>query len=1624
MDTLDDSDDSLLLELDPNSINALAKIMSENLIETIIQKPEDTLKLLSSDETVAFTYAGMSCEEAVSLVSLDLISSYTAGLTDPLGQLRDWFVSVFNSVASWIVSGIQTFINQYVLPFINAIPSAVTSFIRDVVMPAIGGVASTISNFVSGTVLPALTGLGSSILNFITNTVVPSITGFITNIVIPAITNIGNFITNSVIPALTNIPKQISDFVTGTIIPAITNIGSTIYSFISGTVLPAISGVGSTIASFISNTVLPAISRFPAIIYQTVVPALQQAGQLISSGIMGFINQYVLPAISGLGGVVKGFVDSVMNGINTIVNNVTAGFQAVANIFTGFVNAILTFPEWFPRWFMDNIAKPISEALAKVGEWIWNALPDWLRGGLVAIADFFTKTLPQWFDAFIKGLQEFIKDPLGFIDRNIIQPLMAGLKAIGEWIWNALPDWFKNVLMAIYDFFTKTLPEGWNAFVNGVKAFVSDPLGFIDKNIIQPLMAGLKAIGEWIWNALPDWFKGALTSIYDFFTKTLPQSWDTLVKGIQSFLSDPWGWFDKNIVQPVFKSLGWVWEQLVNIGKTIWDWLQGAVNWLVDALKSAFSWIVGLGHGIINAIYTILEGLAKGIGSWIEGIVKGIVKNAGELFKNLFKPNVEQVFKELGIGTPEMLKVDNVTEQLAHMSVLNISALLIPLFCQLIPRLITKIAMAGGKYFEGLDWKWHVSLKPFGIGIETDFDVGKALGASLYVYGEEIMEWLRVIGNSYATSWGFWLARPQVRMLTYGFRNWIPVELPPQNDIIEFSRRVLPVKAKKDVFDMAKFFLAIYGYSDWVLDMYFEPKNKYILEVNDRFGNTRKIPLSLIYELPSASDVATMMVRDIFPSIDEFKKLYLARGMHEDIGALYYYMRFKYPPPEKLWQYTTRGISGFLWSFLTDDIRKRVEAEAKEIGASVPLDSYDLNFRAKELLNAFQNYMKWHDYAMFSWIEGFTSDNQIIIDTQAEIPAKIDQRWMARFGIYELMSKKGISISSPIDDFRKKVIETAPTSNIVMDLTLFSRGLQATGLHPDLVPITAVAETINAISDERNMLRTASLNLFKEGFWNTGAIEMLLSGALVASFLVAYFNTETLQWEKGWINLPLMFLPPERKIVEVRALMDRAMDILKEIQRDVTTAYQENILLDYESYKKTLTEVIDKVNYFFAEEYENITNTPLPDELKLQFVEEYYKPYVDALSTFRNVHIIRRIRAWTQRWLGWIMYRVATGVASLEDTEELIKLTSTRAVLTNQEVEFLQEVMKIMYRIATREYIPSPSQLLTMSEYVSIPSSLIDKVFEARFISKEWADIWKQYISIRTIADDVKALISTYMYVLRYIKVPEDISNLVKNYARKIGFGKEELYILELRAKLEEMLLNSRADVREYIPSPSMLASMSEYLPEIREFFDDVVKAKNIPEQWRPLWAKYIDIRPLVNDVKTYLSRAEQLYARFMITEEEFKKVLEQVKDYLGYTDKEVEFLLLTTRYERHRTAWTELIGDVDRMVMLAEYSPKAREFALGTLYKMIDALPIEQDTKNLLKKMWEDFIKIKPVKEEVTSYVRDLINLYVDGLLSDKAFEDELEALREWGLDDYEIMFYKAIAGMRRARKLKITVA
>jgi hypothetical protein len=111
----------------------------------------------------------------------------------------------------------------------------------------------------------------------------------------------------------------------------------------------------------------------------------------------------------------------------------------------------------------------------------------------------------------------------------------------------------------------------------------------------------------------------------------------------------------------------------------------------------------------------------------------------------------------------------------------------------------------------------------------------------------------------------------------------------------------------------------------------------------------------------------------------------------------------------------------------------------------------------------------------------------------------------------------------------------------------------------------------------------------------------------------------------------------------------------------------------------------------------------------------------------------------------------------------------------------------------------------------------------------------------------------------------------------------------------------------------------------------------------------------------------------------------------------------------------------VNRLVELSEYSPTASEWALGKLNAMIDALPLTSDEKKKLKTMWEEYIRNRPIKSEAKMYITQLINAYVDGIISDTDFDRELQSMKKWGFSDTEIQFYKQIATVRRARKLRI---
>jgi hypothetical protein len=215
-----------------------------------------------------------------------------------------------------------------------------------------------------------------------------------------------------------------------------------------------------------------------------------------------------------------------------------------------------------------------------------------------------------------------------------------------------------------------------------------------------------------------------------------------------------------------------------------------------------------------------------------------------------------------------------------------------------------------------------------------------------------------------------------------------------------------------------------------------------------------------------------------------------------------------------------------------------------------------------------------------------------------------------------------------------------------------------------------------------------------------------------------------------------------------------------------------------------------------------------------------------------------------------------------------------------------------------------------------------------------------------------------------------------------------------------------------------MLASIAEVVPEARKLLPMVLEARRVPREWVSVWTKYVQLKPIIDEVKALLSAVRRLYEYFAIKTDEFRRWLERLKPW-GFEDREIQLILARSEVERALRAWRELAGDVDKMVRLAEYSPKARRVALALVERMIDALPTDPNTKEFLKAMWREYVKVRPVYDEVRRYITELISDYAEGIINDVELRQELEALKEWGIDDYEIEFYIWLAKRRRQRYL-----
>lgn len=1105
----------------------------------------------------------------------------------------------------------------------------------------------------------------------------------------------------------------------------------------------------------------------------------------------------------------------------------------------------------------------------------------------------------------IGQLQAWLADQLNALVSVIVTPLSQALETAKDWLYTQISNavsGFVDTIINTFNEIIKPVSETVNTIWTGLNTLIS-------------------AIGE-----LSNTFLEGLAKIVDTVTKGFTELGSVLTGFVNAIMQFPnWfpEWFQKYISEPIANALSTlptvfaqsvsaVIATIVSQLETLWRYLSDAAKFVWDKLVEFGAWVAEKLVEAAKAFYSFLVDASASFESFVKDVFTGLFQTASA-FADAMKDWLAKALRGEAGELDVYIGVSGVilSGWLAAIS---------------LPRLLKSLAGT----LRGMRIP-IIGVSPAYIA----YEVGDYLENLIHQYGRHtLMGWALVAFEPLRYVWrGIWKRFFE----SIGFAD-IPFALPELSHVRDVIRRSMVwvedfaklVKGElpdafRDMYERAKLVLEMRGFPTWFIEYWLDLGQKYSMTVKDRFGTERLMLLGPVWTVPTHSEAVRMLQRDVFQSPMEWARFVRIYGWSEDLAKMYYMLSFKYPSFRDLWAFLTRGIAGMLWYRAPDFVKRIFEADAKWLGAGTPVDPYQLNYDYNALFSAVNIYAKWIQMSNFSWFRkgaklkygdqeitidfDWTADSWLTFDITADIPGKIDARWMVKWGLFDHLTLKiGRKVGEvstypeePFVDLVLKVLENQATSNVVMDLRPFCRLLVANGLHPAWVPLTAVAEAINALADERTLLRTGFINLFKEGFFSYETLDKLLEGFVVASFIVEYFDVASKKWVAGAVNVPVRYLPAERRLLELRAVMDRALDILRDFVRELARAYREYIIRDVDGFVKLLVGGVETVNTWFRKLMKDITGK----ELALVTDLDYWRAYAVVLQLEQQVYTIHRMRYWASRYIGWILYRLAYGYVSIEDAKKVIELVGQACMLTPQEIQLLEQLSELLMGIARREYIPTPSQLATIAEVV----------------------------------------------------------------------------------------------------------------PEARELFPKVVEARNIPAEWAEIWWKYVQLKPLVDDVRRYLSVVEDLYQRGLIDEDALRQALDAYKQF-GLEDFEIEIKVKTAQLERAKQAWTWLVGTPRELVTMAEYSPKARKLALTLVNKLIESLPVDDETKQLLKEMWEEYIRIRPVSGELSRFVTELISDYAEGIIDDAQLEQDLEFLKKWGYDDYEIELIREIAKRRRMRR------
>ena len=1161
----------------------------------------------------------------------------------------------------------------------------------------------------------------------------------------------------------------------------------------------------------IFNSIITPIASTINTIYNTVIAIPGSFEQVFSwfSDIYNFLKSFLDTVSQSFDSLTKTFqefvVEPVTEAINSALNFLTVDLPNAINSLISSITNFLT----------TDLPNTIASTIASISK----TISDTFANVISSVETFFKQTLPSLFkeagkkiSEFIasasKGISDFIatiqealkpiQEALAGIVSFIQDKLQGAIKGIGEALTTALgwlpkpeeiPQAIAKALAYSFGIAIDTLQAGINAVSEKWKGFIA----WFTENIIIPVWENLKAFWDWI-NKILDPIKTTLQSLsasFQGFVNPLASIWGFL-QSIQENITN----FFKNVSEFFAK------DPITMIKDALWGFIQTGIETLSSWINTLIEKVKGFASIIWDALVNLGKTITKTATNTIENLItftKGITDTISKTFNTFMKENIFSILPSLTKSFYEKVKQLATGGQAGEFE-------LIPLGLGLIGgSLVLSRLISGIIYSIGQNIHTEITIGIPGTNIRFPFKPGwflMELGKTLWDVPSELLR-----GVTYG--WSIWLTQPLARGVNAVVRNMIPVELPSLAEMQEVLRRTLPLKEFKEFRESVRTKLMLYGYSDEVIDWILKEAGEFYVTITDRFKKERKIPLALMFRLPSPSDFIRMMIHDIIVDPKEFEKAMMLAGMTSDLAYMYYMLHFRYVTPEQLWSFISRAHAKLLWFTPTPDMEKEAEAEAKSVGAYKPVPPVKLNVTTTKisdlLTNALISYMKWHDYARFSWIQGFTSDNWMIIDLLSDIPTRIDARWMYKWGVWSSYDPK---------TYKSDSLE-------------LSRIAIARGVHPKYVPLISIAECMNALSEERTLLRTGVMNALEYGFLTPGKFDKIMSSLVNLSFTVFEYNPERRMFLPKNVTVPVKFLEGERLLLLKRSLYDRAIGLLRELSRELRTAVSEN-MIELDTYKQVMKEAVNTINQIINSALEE-AKIPLTFDLALD--ESYLAFYEKVLESYRSVYTYRRIRYWLN-WLLWgFLYRLQYGYIKGEELDNTLNEIKKHGRLTDEEIGVLKTVAEFVLKYFTRSikvkavlsklrkrvitveqakkelmaigieedivddliesevrtYVPYPTTLGTFAEYIELPENYIDAVLEMNGVPKQDKEIWKQYISIKPVSSEAKEVANELVMLYAYNLITDQELERELRALEKYGITPRERELLIKKAKLRRL---------------------------------------------------------------------------------------------------------------------------------------------------------------------------------------------------------------------------------------------